>query len=110
MFIVLLIEMFPEKQLRRKTETSYSNSVAQWWNHLCNNNLSTLQLLTTPQHAYTSVNLSDYYKLTIHTLILSSKMPLQINNVKGEQCILYKYFKSIEISLIYVCVQKMVDW
>lgn len=55
----------------------------QRWNHLRNNNVSA---------THTNI-ISGYYKWTIHTLIFSSKMPLQINNIKGEQRILYKYFK-----------------
>lgn len=60
----------------------------------CNN-------LTTPP----PISPSNHNKLTMHILIFCSKMPLQINIIKGEQCILYKYFKSIELSLIYVYIK-----
>lgn len=98
-------------QLSWKTDSSYSNcspdggtiyAITVFQHH----NIST----TPPWHTQTWIYRFDCHKLTVRTLIFSRKMPLQIENIKGEQCILYKYFKSIELSLIYVCVHKMLEW
>lgn len=66
------------------------------------------KILTTPTTK--PIKLSQIHNA--HLLAFYSKMPLQrkTNIIKFEQCILYKYFKSVEISLLYVCVHKQFEW
>lgn len=58
--------------------------------------------------------------LTTHTTYVTNSQRTSVgilkclfretNIIKFEQCILYKYFKSVKISLIYVCVHKRFEW
>lgn len=89
---------------RGKRSYSNANPTAMQLNDLCNNSVPACKNINNTHNVCHKFTTHICWHFTVKCLFRET------NIIKFEQCILYKYFKSVELSLLYVCVHKQFEW
>lgn len=89
---------------RGKRSYSNANPTAMQMNDLCNNSVPACKNINNTHNVCHKFTTHICWHFTVKCLFRET------NIIMFEQCILYKYFKSVEISLLYVCVHKQFEW